>query len=108
MAKIAEEQLEALLVACKGRPRADVPYTATFRLPSRQTLTSPTGMSEQEFASHLEDMIFRMKESGGPKDEERSVRREFKALATPEARQDNLENNTLIKAMGNLPGRPKK
>lgn len=28
--------------------------------------------------------------------------------ATPEARQDNLENNTLIKAMGNLPGRPKK
>ena len=27
--------------------------------------------------------------------------------ATREARQDNLENNTLIKAMGNLPGRPK-
>lgn len=27
---------------------------------------------------------------------------------TREARQDNLENNTLIKAMGNLPGRPKK
>lgn len=28
--------------------------------------------------------------------------------ATPEARQDNLDNNTLIKAMGNLPGRSKK
>ena len=28
--------------------------------------------------------------------------------ATTEAKQDNLENNTLIKAMGNLPGRPKK
>lgn len=27
---------------------------------------------------------------------------------TKEARQDNLENNTLLKALGNLPGRPKK
>lgn len=27
--------------------------------------------------------------------------------STPEARQDNLEHNTLLKAIGNLPGRPK-
>ena len=36
MRKIAEGQLEALLVACKGQPRANVPATATFRLSSGQ------------------------------------------------------------------------
>ena len=83
---IAEEQLEALLVTCKGHPRTDVSATATFRLPSGQTLTSPTGKSELEYASQLEDMIFRMKESG-PDAEQRSVRKTFRSLATPEAKQ---------------------
>ncbi|MBR4517608.1 MAG: hypothetical protein IKO65_01260 [Victivallales bacterium] len=86
MRKIAEGQLEALLVACKGQPRANVPATATFRLSSGQMFSSPTGKSELEFASQLEELIVRLKESG-PDDGERKVRSDFKALATPEERQ---------------------
>ncbi|MCR4573517.1 MAG: hypothetical protein K5787_07095, partial [Lentisphaeria bacterium] len=86
MRKIAEGQLEVLLVACKGQPRANVPATATFRLSSGQMFSSPTGKSELEFASQLEELIVRLKESG-PDDGECKVRSDFKALATPEEQQ---------------------
>lgn len=66
LCKIAEAQLDALLTACNGQPRENVSATATFRLPSGQTLTSPTGKSELEFSRQLEDIIIQSRESKRP------------------------------------------
>ena len=57
MCKIATGLLDDILAACHGHPRADVPVTATFRLSSGQVISLPTDKNEQQFVSHLEDMI---------------------------------------------------
>ncbi|MBR4611431.1 MAG: hypothetical protein IKO40_01815, partial [Kiritimatiellae bacterium] len=85
MLKEAKAQLDALLVACQGNPRENVEATATFRLPTGQTITSPTGKSEAAFMRQLENQIVRLQKQMPTA--VRDVRAEFRACKTPEAKQ---------------------
>ena len=85
MLKEAKAQLDALLVACQGNPRENVEATATFRLPTGQTITSPTGKSEAAFMRQLENQIVRLQKQTPTA--VRDVRAEFRACKTPEAKQ---------------------
>ena len=103
MQQVAMNLLDELFVACHGSPREDVPATATLRLPSGQTLSIPTGLSEAAFARRLEEQILRL---GGAKSRpvpaDLEVHSQFRSLATQEARR------TFLDALANDPRRGQK
>ena len=103
MQQVAMNLLDELFVACHGSPREDVPATATVRLPSGQTLSIATGLSEAAFAHRLEEQILRL---GGAKSRpvpaDLEVHSQFRSLATQEARQ------TFLDALANDPRRGQK
>ena len=103
MQQVAMNLLDELFVACHGSPREDVPATATLRLPSGQTLSIPTGLSEAAFARRLEEQILRLSGTKSrPVPVDLEVHSQFRSLATQEARQ------TFLDALANDPRRGQK
>ena len=57
--EIAKKQLDALMVTCHCRPRADHRAIAKCEIEGGQQVTVDTGLNEVEFAERLENMIVR-------------------------------------------------
>ena len=61
--EVAKKQLNALMVDCHCRPRADHRAIAKLEIEGGQQVTVDTGMNEVEFAERLENMIVRFSNS---------------------------------------------
>ena len=88
MLKMAKRCLDAVLMRCHGQPRQGVPADISRSTPSGKTVTMNTGLDEVGFVRKLEKIIVRLSMDASPRNRELAARREFKALATPEAREE--------------------
>ena len=93
LCKMAREQLDTLMAACNGHPRENVPANASFTLPSGQTFTMDTGLSEAELARRLEDISVRMENRNTfATQPEKQARSQFSALSTPQEKMEYVDN----------------
>ena len=86
MLAMAKRCLETVLVRCHGQPRVGERCEIKRSTSSGASVVMDTGLDEAGFVRKMEEMIVRLSRSRIPLDEEMAVRREFKALATPQAR----------------------
>ena len=82
--RIARELLETALKP-GDPPDGDAPATATFRLPSGQVVSAPTGMGRTAFARYLEDVLVRLDGAMSTK-AEMDVRKHYEGLSPEERR----------------------
>ena len=89
---LAKAQLDALMVKCHFRPRANEPATATLELAHGRSVSISTGMSEVEYTARLEDLIVRMTSGKSrPDPAEEEVVSQYRACNTDEERTDFLD-----------------
>jgi hypothetical protein len=86
MLSMAKRCLETVLVRCHGQPRAGERCEIKRSTSSGASVVMDTGLDEAGFVRKMEETIVRLSRSRIPLDEEMAVRREFKALATQQAR----------------------
>ena len=82
--------LTSLMEKCAYQPSADRPATAQLDLPNGRTIDFPTGLSEKEFAEHLENVLARF--CHYPLDEEIDVVDSYSRCKTDDERKDFLAN----------------
>ena len=89
--KVAKKQLNALMVDCHCRPRADHRAIAKCEIEGGQQVTIDTGLSEVEFAERLENFIARLCGGvSGPKADELEVVSRYRACKSRAEQQDFL------------------
>ena len=90
--EVAKKQLDALMVDCHCRPRADHRAIAKLEIEGGQQVTIDTGLNEVEFAERLENMIIRLSDDfAAPKPAEREVVSQYLGCKS-RAEQQNLLN----------------
>ena len=89
--EVAKKQLNALMVDCHCRPRADHRAIAKCEIEGGQQVTIDTGLSEVEFAERLENFIARLCGGvSGPKADELEVVSRYRACKSRAEQQDFL------------------
>ncbi len=89
--EVAKKQLNALMVDCHCRPRADHRAIAKLEIEGGQQVTVDTGMNEVEFAERLENFIARLCGGvSGPKADELEVVSRYRACKSRAEQQDFL------------------